>query len=950
MKTQLTCLSQATSMALLNRWWLRIILILLFLSHLSSGALGQAKQWDKTFGGEGGTSGDELRSVQQTSDGGYILGGYSSSDISGDKSEASRGDTDYWVVKLDADGNKEWDRTFGGNEAEQLTSLQQTSDGGYILGGFSFSGISGDKTEASRGGWDYWVVKLDGTGNKEWDRTFGGSRWDYLFSLQQTSDGGYILGGRSLSDISGDKTEINKGFCGEIICSYDYWVVKLDGAGNKEWDRTFGGSESDELHSLQQTSDGGYILGGYSYSPISGDKTEANRGEYDFWVVKLDAGGNKEWDKTFGGNSFDNLASLQQTSDGGYILGGWSDSGLSGDKTQASRGFYDYWVVKLNEGGDKEWDKRFGGKGRDELTSLQQTSDGGYILGGWSDSGFSGDKTQDNKGGCSGGSCPSDYWVVKLNEAGNKEWDRTFGGNNADFLYSLQQTSDGGYILGGSSVSEISGDKTEASRGYYDYWVVKLYNVDICPQEVQSFTLVNADTNQDLMPLEDGDVIDLTIMPTQNLKIRANTTPATVGSVVFNLDGTEVVENLSPYRIGVPLTAGQYTLTATPFCAARGSGGTGTALTIPFTVINPVPGVVDLELTQITSQNPLLVGEPLEFDVILSNKGNAPATGVVVEIKDPSTCVGITPTFTVVPPTNGFYNAATQQWSIPSLSSGQSATLTIKVSVNLSNRSFLTVYSIAEVIASDQEDTDSEPNNNKEEEDDQSKLGVDILRNLSLFGADLSLTALSGSGEATITLLNNGPRTASNIEVEITTNDFVHITSNDPNFSPFAAFPSRGGIWSIAELGSGCSISLTIMAEGAAAFTAVVTHPNDPNSNNNQTHGNITENTTPENTGSEQVQNIHSYSEESESLRLHPSFPNPFNTSITISFELERESTVQLTILNEHGGLVNHLLDEYMPAGTHEITWQPTHLSSGVYIVQLRADNVMKTQRIIYMR
>jgi hypothetical protein len=582
MKTQLTGLNQATSIAFLSHWWQKMIFILLLLTLLSSIAPGQTKQWDKTIGG---SSDDQLHSLRQTSDGGYILGGNSYSGISGDKTEASRGEvTDYWVVKLDATGNKEWDRTFGGSGEDVLFSLQQTSDGGYVLGGYSFSDISGDKTEANKGSYDYWVVKLDAAGEKEWDRTFGGSETDQLRSLQQTSDGGYILGGYSNSPVSGDKTEANRGPCDEG-CTFDYWVVKLDAAGEKAWDRTFGGSETDELSSLQQTGDGGYVLGGNSDSRVSGDKTEASRGDHDYWVVKLGAAGEKEWDRTFGGNSTDVLTSLEQTSDGGYVLGGYSFSDISGDKTEANKGGADYWVVKLDAAGEKEWDRTFGGSDFDQLYSLQQTRDGGYIMGGLTASGISGDKTQASRGS-------EDYWVVKLDAAGEKAWDQAFGGSGADQLHSLRQTSDGGYILGGNSYSGISGDKTEASRGQTDYWVVKLNNdANPCDLAVTGFTLLNAGTGEELLALQQGDTLDLTALPTQNLSIRANTTPATAGRVNFHLDSTIVAEdNTGSYTFTSKLTFvnGPHTLTATPYCEAGAGGGKGAALTVDFLVVSNV--------------------------------------------------------------------------------------------------------------------------------------------------------------------------------------------------------------------------------------------------------------------------------------------------------------------------------------------------------------------------
>jgi len=418
------------------------------------------RQWDKTLGGN---NYDQLTSVHQTRDKGYILGGLSHSGRSGDKTGNSKGNGDYWIAKLKADGTKEWDKTYGGNNEDILASVQQTSDGGYIMVGSSSTSINGDKSEANRGsGYDYWIIKIKADGSKEWDQTIGGKSYDWLVSLQQTRDGGYILGGHSISGIGSNKTEASRG-------STDYWVVKLRASGTKEWDRTFGGRYEDLLSSVQQTSDGGYILGGTSLSGISGDKTQARIGSTDYWVVKLQADGTKIWDKTIGGTDEDYLASLQLTSDGGYILGGYSWSGISGDKTQPSKGSHDYWLVKLQADGSKDWDKTIGGSESDVLTTLQQTSDGGYILGGNSYSNISGDKSQAPRG-----AADYDYWVVKLKADGSKAWDKTLGSNNNDVLVSVQETSDGEYILAGNSDSGVMGDKSESSRGGTDYWIVKI--------------------------------------------------------------------------------------------------------------------------------------------------------------------------------------------------------------------------------------------------------------------------------------------------------------------------------------------------------------------------------------------------------------------------------------------------------------------------------------------
>lgn len=438
----------------LFRSQLLLSLLLCFSCAVLYAQMPLLKQWDKTFGG---TSTEIFTSLQKTTDGGYILGGHSKSNIGGDKTQDNKGARNYWVIKLDGRGIKQWDKTFGGIAEDYLTSVKQTSDGGYILGGYSYSPISGDKTETNReGSYDYWIVKLDAGGNKQWDKTFGGSRSDQLHSLQQTQDGGYILGGHSQSNAGYEKTENNKGYD-------DYWIVKLDANGNKQWDKTIGGSSDDKLASLHQTLDGGYVLGGWSTSPVSGDKTQASRGYADYWIVKLNANGNKQWDKTLGGSSDDILLSLQQTEDGGYILGGTSDSPFGGDKTESGRGIYDYWLVKLDEDGTKQWDKTLGGSGVEYFGSVQQTPDGGYVLGGSSASPISGEKTESGRGSW-------DYWLVKLNASGNKQWDKTIGGNNTDYLISVEQTLDGGLILGGWSYSPKSGDKSEDNKVGTDYW------------------------------------------------------------------------------------------------------------------------------------------------------------------------------------------------------------------------------------------------------------------------------------------------------------------------------------------------------------------------------------------------------------------------------------------------------------------------------------------------
>jgi hypothetical protein len=285
-------------------------------------------EWFKTFGGSGN---DEGWSVQQTSDGGFIL--------LGRKESFGAGGFDVWLIKTDADGNKLWEKTFGGRYSEWSSSVRQTSDGGFIIVGDTWSFGAGD----------VWLIKTDANGNEQWEKTFGGRYPDRGRSVRQTSDGGFIIVGYTES--------FGAGWA-------DVWLIKTDADGNKLWDRTFGGSDWDDGWSVQQTSDGGFI--------IVGETTSFGAGWADVWLIKTDADGNKLWDRTFGGSDWDWGFSVQQTSDGGFILVGYTES--------FGAGWADVWLIKTDADGNKLWDRTFGGSSYDYGYSVQQTSDGGFII------------------------------------------------------------------------------------------------------------------------------------------------------------------------------------------------------------------------------------------------------------------------------------------------------------------------------------------------------------------------------------------------------------------------------------------------------------------------------------------------------------------------------------------------------------------------------------------
>ena len=302
-----------------------------------------------------------------------------------------------------------WIKTYGSG-GDVGFSVQQTEDGGYIIAGITWS--FGADYE------DVYLIKTDAYGNVEWTKTYGGSYNDWGYSVQQTEDGGYIIAGTTESFGAG---------------YYDVYLIKTDAYGNAEWTKTYGGSDDDWGWSAQQTEDGGYIIAGRTWS--------FGAGASDVCLTKTDAYGNVEWTKTYGGSDQDGGESVQQTEDGGYIIAGWTKSFGAGEA--------DVYLIKTDAYGNVEWTKTYGGSGDDSGCSVQQTSDGGYIIAGGTESFGAGE---------------ADVYLIKTDAYGNVEWTKTYGGSDDDWGRSVQQTSDGGYIIAGGTESFGAG-------GYYVYLI-----------------------------------------------------------------------------------------------------------------------------------------------------------------------------------------------------------------------------------------------------------------------------------------------------------------------------------------------------------------------------------------------------------------------------------------------------------------------------------------------
>ncbi|RZK30432.1 MAG: hypothetical protein EOO63_06735, partial [Hymenobacter sp.] len=334
---------------------IRIIYLLVTLLLLSCGvAHAQVVRWERALGGSSYSHGYD---AHQTPDGGYIVAGVTDAARGGEVTDSTRGDTDTWLIKYSAAGIRQWDHRYGGTRYEEAFSVCATLDGGYLIGGVSYWGAGGDYSTAGRGQIDYWALKLDAQGTKQWDRRYGTDSTDVLQAVWQAADGGYMLAGYSLAPTAnGDKSAPSRG-------DSDMWVIKIDAQGNKQWDRTLGGQRDDIALSGMATPDGGCLLVGGTASPVSGEVTQVPIGsptDSDFWVVKLDAQGTIQWDRRYGGTNGDTAFAGCLAPGGGYVVAGYSNSGVGGGHSQPARGGRDYWVVKLSATGAQQWDVTLG--------------------------------------------------------------------------------------------------------------------------------------------------------------------------------------------------------------------------------------------------------------------------------------------------------------------------------------------------------------------------------------------------------------------------------------------------------------------------------------------------------------------------------------------------------------------------------------------------------------
>jgi gliding motility-associated-like protein len=431
----------------LNRLMLkRYCCLLLFVFTIyakDSSAQSLVSRWQYSWGGN---RQDFLNDMIPIAGNKYFFAGTAASDISCTKTGVLYGDEDFAVMVFDDAGNKIWEKTYGGDRWDQLHSAIKVQSGGYILTGETESGATGIKTSPLNGVGDFWVVRIDDNGNLLWEKSYGGTDLEIGTRILQTPDGGFLVAGLSLSNIPGYNYGIS-----------DYQLIKIDANGNLLWSKLYGGSGRDEVYDIIASSDGNYFLSGTSDSPVSGNKISSPIGAEDIWVIKVSPDGTKLWDKTYGTVAGDFRGRLLPLTDGNILI---IEASINTGR-----------IRKIDINGNQMWVQTCSGNNQDFFeVATQDVNSGNIYVAGTSKTDNFGCKTSSYVGG----GWFSDIWIAVFDSAGNKIDDLDYGGNDADIPTDIDVVGGEVWITGWSD-SPLGGNKTTDNCGQTaDGWIIRL--------------------------------------------------------------------------------------------------------------------------------------------------------------------------------------------------------------------------------------------------------------------------------------------------------------------------------------------------------------------------------------------------------------------------------------------------------------------------------------------
>lgn len=405
----------------------------------------------KTYGG---SKNDSAQEIVSTNDGGYAVIGFTQS-MDGDITDKQNETFNFWVLKFDEENEIQWNKTYGGTGDDKGQDIIQTIDGGYAVLGSTFSN-DGDVSSNS-GQNDYWLAKLDTSGNITWQKSFGYQGADYGISVIQTNNNGYLVTG--VLDVTGSNGQGDTSRSSNKHAGGDYWAIKLDASGNTEWSKYYGGLLTDTPAGVVQTDDNGYILVGGTDSMDT--DISSNIGSYDFWAVKISETGAIVWEKSFGGDEIDEAWSIVKSGDGNFLIVG--DTRSNDVDISNNIGAADIWLIKISPLGELLWEKTLGGTNFDAARDITATQDSGFLIAGSSRSNDV--DVSENKG-------QNDAWALKINSNGAIEWQTSIGGTNIDFAYGITELNNKKIVVVGDTYSNDI-DITE-NKGFSDLLIINI--------------------------------------------------------------------------------------------------------------------------------------------------------------------------------------------------------------------------------------------------------------------------------------------------------------------------------------------------------------------------------------------------------------------------------------------------------------------------------------------
>lgn len=402
----------------------------------------------------GGSKNDSAQEVVSTSDGGYAVLGFTQS-MDGDILDKQNESFDFWVLKFNAENEIEWNKTFGGTADDKGSDIIQTTDGGFAILGSSFS--NDEDVSGNQGQNDYWLAKLDASGNILWQKSYGYQGADYGISVIQTSDSGYLVTG--VLDVTASNGEGNTSRTSNRHAGGDYWAIKLDASGTIEWSKYYGGLFTDTPEGIVETDDNEFIIVGGSDSMDT--DISSNIGSYDFWVVKISNTGAIVWEKSFGGDEIDEAWSITKSNDGNFIIAG--DTRSNNVDVSNNIGAADLWLIKISTNGELLWEKSIGGTSFDVARDITPTQDGGFLVAGSSRSNDV--DVSENKG-------QNDAWAVKIDSNGSIEWEKSVGGTNIDFAHGIVELNNKKVVVVGDTTS--NDEDIIQNKGFTDLLIINI--------------------------------------------------------------------------------------------------------------------------------------------------------------------------------------------------------------------------------------------------------------------------------------------------------------------------------------------------------------------------------------------------------------------------------------------------------------------------------------------